>query len=235
MQELHYAQEQHSTSPLAPPIPNEPVKYTIQTAIFGPGNKFIESKKPKEPVYTELYHSTNPPAPPPAEVAPVQYATVKEPQTDNTVQPNTKKQESHYADLHYSTNPPAPPLPVEPVQYATVQKQTDNTETTQTKDKVSPIVMLCAQCVYILVCRGCTMLKYSTLLIHQLLLYLLNQYNMLLFRNKLSTLRLHNSLRTRSALFLCCVQMVCLQSQVQSLVNVSIVTSKLTNEAISTV
>ena len=53
-----------------------------------------------------------------------------------------------YADLHHSTNPPAPPLPVEPVQYATIKKQTDNIETTQTKDKVSPIVMLCAHSVF---------------------------------------------------------------------------------------
>ena len=46
-----------------------------------------------------------------------------------------------YADLHHSTNPPAPPLPAElvPVQYATVEKQTDNTVTTKSAavDKVS--------------------------------------------------------------------------------------------------
>ena len=52
-----------------------------------------------------------------------------------------KQQEPVYADLHHSTNPPAPPLPAElvPVQYATVQKQTDNTVTIQSDhvDKVS--------------------------------------------------------------------------------------------------
>ena len=60
------------------------------------------------------------------------------------------------------------------------------------------------------------MLTSITLLIHQLLLYLLNQYNMLLLRNKLTTLRLH-SLKTRSVVLSCCVLIVCLQSRVQGL------------------
>ena len=60
----------------------------------------------------------------------------------------------HYAQVQHSTNPPAPPLPVEPVQYATIKKQTDNIETTQTKDKVSPVVMLCAHSVFTILCAG---------------------------------------------------------------------------------
>ena len=39
-------------------------------------------------------------------------------------------QELQYAQVqHCTTGQPSPPLPVEPVQYATVREQTDNTET----------------------------------------------------------------------------------------------------------
>ena len=59
---------------------------------------------------------------------------------DNFKQPQGQK--SHYTDPqdHHSLNPPAAPLSDEPVQYATVKEQTDNTVTTQ--PKVSHCVLL---------------------------------------------------------------------------------------------
>ena len=84
----------------------------------------------------------------------VQYATVLS-QTNKTESKVTG--EPVYVDLHHSTNPPAAPLPAElnPVQYAT---QTNNTVTAQPESKE----------------QRSHYADLHTLLIDQLLLYLLN-------------------------------------------------------------
>ena len=49
-------------------------------------------------------------------------------------------QELQYAQVqHCITGRPVPPLPVEPVQYADVKKQTDNIETTQPVANTVPV------------------------------------------------------------------------------------------------
>ena len=133
-----------SSNPSAPPLPVQLVPDTVRkkTDVTSQSEETESLRRD----HTDCHCSTNPQAPPDAE--PDNNTKRKSDNTSmlsedkdiesqqgsiiiSTVSPHllptlskSKKQEPVYADLHRSSNPPAPPLPVEPVQYATVKKQT---------------------------------------------------------------------------------------------------------------